>query len=124
MNEVVSITISSLNHIVSVPGFWLTMGFTTGISMFVNASLFDGNLQAARRAFVAKMLYGGTLLWISVSQIIDARLSHPEVVTENIKPLTYVVALNIVVISIAWVFGFIIGVQIIRMKYRNKLEKF
>lgn len=124
MNEVLSITRSSLLYIMNVPFFWGSMGFTVAISMLISPLLFDGDMKLALKALAAKLLYIAMLLWVTISQIIDVRFNNPQILTPSIKMLSYVTALNIVVVSIAWLTGLLLGVLVIRIKYWNKLHKF
>lgn len=121
MEEVVSITISSWNHMIHVPYFWASMGFTTAIAMFVGPLFFNGNVGLSVKALLAKLLFAGMMFWFSVSQIIDARVNHPELLTPGVKAVSYVVALNVVAVTFAWVMGFFLGIVILWLKKNKKI---
>lgn len=112
--EFLSILGTSFAYMVKVPFFWPSMGMTAAISMFIGPLFFNGNLGTSLRALSAKMLFATMMFWLSVSQIIDATQNHPHLLTPGVKAVSYVVALNIVVVTIAWIFGFMLGILIFK----------
>ena len=113
MNDFLSILYTSWLHTVRIPHFWLGMGFTAAISMFVSSFFFDGDVGTARKALLAKLLFAAMLFWQSVSQIYDAAVHHPSLLTPAIREISFVPAVNVIVVTFAWVVGFILGIIVI-----------
>ncbi len=116
MNEFFSILGSSWRYMYEVPLFWGTVGFTVAIAMFVGAIVYDGNVDEIKKTIISVFSYALMLFWMAVLQIFDARIRHPEILTEFVKPTTYVIALNVIVTTIAWLLGIWLGVITVFVK--------
>ncbi len=92
----------------SAPYFWLSMGMTTAVSMFIGAIIFDGNLSAATKGTIGLLSYVFFL-----SEVTFERVTHVLSKNPNSDPImAYAGIITMVVITVFWLMGVILGVCI------------
>jgi hypothetical protein len=103
----------SLAYVYNQNMFWGSMGFTTAIGLFVGVMLFDGNIEKTKKGMVATLSYASMLLWTTFVRILPNALERNFVFT-NAQPLAGIA--TIIFITIFWVLGVLIGVNIFKLK--------
>lgn len=112
--------IATFNYISQAPFFWMGMGFTTAIAMFVGAIIFDGNLPQASKGLVSVGSYAAMLFWLNSARVTDTindraaqgiKTLHPEMVWAGIMTL--------LLVTLAWVLGVFLGVFIVSRKHKD-----
>lgn len=114
----IEVILSSLEYVVNGAMFWGAMGFTTAIGMFVGALLYDGELDQARKGLLSVLSYACMLLWVNFHRVNETLASknfdfgnHPEYAPAG--------TITVIVVSIAWILGVLIGVFLFRRKYKG-----
>lgn len=114
-------------YVSSAPFFWGSMGFTTALAMFAGVLLYDGNLTQIRKGLVSVLSYASMVFWLTSTRVIktiSTSLAYP---TSTHPEYAYAGLVSVVLITLAWVLGLIIGVTIFRIKYKGlpveKMEK-
>lgn len=115
---ILSIIMDSFTYISQAPAFWGSMGFTTALGIFIGALLYDGNLNQVMKGVVAVGSHAFMIIWLNLIRINSVLPGLKENGHSN-ACMALAGTATIVAVSIAWLLGMIIGVSVIRLKYRR-----
>lgn len=119
MNEILRIVTDTISYVTSAPYFWLTMGSVSMISIFVGAIIYDGILPIAVKGTISIGMYATFIIlthMIRVSDVIQKR-------NLNVNTMTYANVIAIIIITLFWIFGVLIGVYTSsKVKTRRTLD--
>lgn len=104
-----------IKYVTNAPMFWGSMGFTTAIAMFIGALVYDGELEQASKGVFSVVSYVIMLLWVMISRV----LSSLNTVGLNEPAKAWAGTLTILLITIFWLIGILLGVLILRTKYKG-----
>ena len=93
--------VETLQYITSAPYFWISMGSTAALAIFVGAILYDGVLSVAAKGTIATGVYAFF--------IIETHIFRVNTSTAPFY-MAYANVVSIAVISIFWLVGIIMGV--------------
>lgn len=110
------IVIQSLQYVMGGQYFWISMGFTTSIAMFIGAGLYNGNLEGVHKSLVSVILYGFMIGTVNIFRIME--ILPPS----EMMPVyqAYAGITTLFVVTIAWVIGLCLGVQTFKFQKRKK----
>lgn len=110
--------INSLIYIINAPYFWGSMGFTVGMAMFIGAYIYDGNMEQVKRGTAALGSYVSMLLWFTSIRVYHS--THGLTVFNGNKPeLALASIVTILVLTVAWLSGMLIGVYLIHRLHKE-----
>jgi len=109
----VSLFIESFKFVAGQTLFWQSMGFTTGMGIFVGVILFNGNSAQAKKGSLAILSYAAMLLWTTTMRILPNAIEREFIYTDG-RPFAGIA--TIFYITIFWILGIIIGVNVFRFR--------
>lgn len=89
------------------------MGLTTSIALFIGVLLYDGNTENTKKGMIATLSYGSMLLFTTFVRILPMAIEQ-NFVFKNAQPLAGIA--TIIFITVFWVIGVVLGVNIFRIK--------
>lgn len=97
----------SFAYIASAPYFWLSMGMTIGVAMFVGAIIYDGELEYAWKGLLSISMYGFFLF-----QVIFTRVTYNyAAITTALTPgQAFANLTTVLIVTLFWMMGVMIGV--------------
>ena len=100
---------ASVAYISSAPYFWISMGMTTGIAMFIGAIIYDGELEYAWKGLLGIGMYSFFLF-----QVMFTRVNYNYVqITKTLNAgQAYANLTTVVVVSLFWTIGVLFGVLV------------
>lgn len=103
--------IDTVSYVINAPFFWTGIGMTSASSVFLGATLYNGDLKKLGKALLVIGFYAFYLFIITASRIYTVGL------TTGVVDVTKAHAglLTWFIVTIAYVLGLIIGVTTIRM---------
>ena len=90
------------------PYFWLSMGMTTAVAMFVGAIIYDGDLGAMNKGIISVGFYAAFLLQVSYSRASNYLFLTGKIANHQ----TYANILTVLFLTMFWVIGIFLGVYI------------
>lgn len=102
---------SCIEYVCNAPYFWGSMGFTTALGMFIGAVLYDGNLNHASKGAFSVLTYAGMVFWITSMRLFNSTIQNPV--------NAYAGLTTMILTTLAWICGLLMGVAILNLKYRN-----
>lgn len=107
----------SFAYISVVPYFWISMGCTTGLAMFVGAIIYDGDLKNMWKGVISVAAYGFMLF-----EIIFTRVSfNYAAITKSLTPgQAWANITTILVVSFFWILGIAIGVNVSKRYHKKR----
>lgn len=106
----ISILTSTVNYVTSAPYFWVTMGMITGLSMFIGAIIFDGDLSIASKAMIG---LGSYIFFVIQTQLVRIGNALQNNMIRHSEPfMFYASNATLIIISLFWIFGVLLGVFI------------
>lgn len=103
---ILAIDQTTVQYVIYAPFFWLSMGMTAGIAVFVGAIIYDGNLSAATKGLISVILYSFLIFHTSWVRITDLIAKYPE----KADPTRYGGLLTIIILTVFWIIGIFLGV--------------
>lgn len=116
MNNLSQLFMDSLKYVMNQNMFWATMGFTTGMAMFVGVLLYDGNLDQAKKGIWAIFSYAFMIVWLNFIRIFPITSASNFVNDMDHSGMAYAGVATIFYITIAWLIGIFIGVNLFKHK--------
>lgn len=96
----------TISYISNAPYFWLSMGMTTAVAIFVGAIVYDGELNTATKGIISIGLYGFFIFQTGFTRISSFLAKYPETYT----PRSYAGLVTILFITFFWLTGVLLGV--------------
>lgn len=109
----INLFVDSLKFVSEQTLFWQSMGFTSGMAIFVGVILFNGNSAQAKKGTLAILSYAAMLLWTTIMRILPSAIERNFIYTDG-RPFAGIV--TIFYITIFWILGIIIGVNVFRFR--------
>ncbi|MDE2233520.1 MAG: hypothetical protein KGJ90_05430 [Patescibacteria group bacterium] len=109
---------TTLNYVVNAPYFWLSMGLVAGVSVFVGAIIYDGDLKTAWKGIISILTYG-----FFIFEITFTRILHLENGLSVQDPTRYGGLLTILFVTIFWVIGMLLGVFASKKTHKRSIIK-
>jgi len=107
--------ISAFRYVIDGNMFWQSMGMTTATAIFIGAILFhEVNKNSFIRAFATVLIYSIFLIYTSVARV------SPNIANGIISYKTHAASITIVLVTVAYLMGLVIGYYILRR--RNDLK--
>ena len=97
--------------------FWGTMGFTTAMAIFVGVLLYDGNLDQAKKGTWAVLSYVFMVIWLNLVRIFPITANPDYIYGKSNYGMPYAGIVTIIYITIAWLIGIGIGVNLFKHKH-------
>lgn len=110
MNPLIEIATSSA-YVAQAPQFWPAMGTIMGISVFIGAIIYDGQMKEATRGIITLISYCVLLFWMTISRVLHnyrPGYANPE--------LAWASATSIVMTSFFFIMGILLGVSVFKYK--------
>ena len=96
--------IDSLNYVIHGNLFWQSMRMTAATAMFIGAIIFHQSTKNAfGKAITSLMTYAFFLIFTSLARV------NPHITNDIISTKTYASAITTTLITLAYLFGLIIG---------------
>lgn len=111
---------ASFLYVMNQNMFWGSMGFTTAIAMFVGVMMFDGNMEQTKKGTVAVLSYAGMILWTTTVRILPNAIDRGFIYNDG-RPFAGIA--TIIYLTLAWLLGIVIGVNIFRVRHKIKDDK-
>ena len=108
--------IASLDYVVGDPYFWLAMGFTTAIGIFVGAVVYDGVLRQAKKGVIVLLSYAFILALTNFSRITPIIIRGEATSFE--QPFAGVA--TILLVTIFYLIGMCLGVKTTNFAHKGK----
>lgn len=89
--------------------FYLAMGLTTSIAMFVGASIYNGNFEQAKKGVFAVGSYGTMLAWTIFSRVLPNAIERNFVYSDG---RAFAGLVTIIYVTIFWMLGIGMGVTV------------
>lgn len=109
----INLMIDSLLFVYKQSLFWPSMGFTTATAIFVGVMLFNGNFDQAKKGTLAILSYAAMLTWTTIARVL------PNAIERNFEysdGRAFAGIVTIIYITIFWILGIIVGVNIFRFR--------
>ena len=110
MNPLIEIATSSA-YVAQAPQFWPTMGTIMGISVFIGAIIYDGQMKEATRGIITLVSYCVLLFWMTITRVMSnyrPGITDPELALAS--------ATSIVMTSFFFIMGILLGVFVFKYK--------
>lgn len=116
MMEYIQAFPASLVYISAAPYFWLSMGMSAAIAMFIGAIIYDGELEYAWKGLLSVGMYGFFL-----AQIIFTRVNYNyTTILHGLTPgQAWANITTILVLSTFWIIGVMLGVFVSSFFHKN-----
>lgn len=106
------IVVDTLQYIINAPFFFETVGFITASSMFIGATLYNGDLKLFAKGLITLLPYAGLLLLTNAIRIANYPINN--------HVQAYAGLATIVVVTVAYVSGLFMGVELVRYALKKK----
>lgn len=111
--NITQMILSSVPYVISDQYFWVAMGLTVSMAMFVGAILYNGNLDQIRKGIVSMGSYAIVLLYTNISRV----SSHVD--SAEYPHMPFAGAATIGVVTIFYFIGMYLGVLMLNLTNRR-----
>jgi len=114
----IDILLQTIKYITEAPYFWSTMGIIVGMCIFIGAIIFDGDFSIATKAMIGLGSYVFFVIQIQFIRITNVLANNKSGHSEPY--MAYASSVTLVIISIFWIIGVILGVFISSYFHKKK----
>ncbi len=111
--------VESINYVTSAPFFYQAVGITAVNGIWIGAVLYNGEVKTMWKGVITIGCYAVLMLVTNIPRVYS-RL--PNVATENI-PMAYASTVTILLVTLWYILGIIIGVITVQHSHQKKLEQ-
>lgn len=111
----------SLVYVTNAPYFFISIGMTVSIAMFVGAIIFDGDLSIAAKGILSISLYAFFFLQITLTRILN--MYDVLKLDEKRQIMGFASIVTLFILTLLWVIGILFGVSIcrfVRRRYKKR----
>lgn len=110
----------SFAYVISAPYFWLSMGMTAAIAMFIGAIIYDGELEYMWKGLISVGMYGFFLFQVMITRV--STNFHKDLFSAYAH-MAYANIVTVLIVSLFWAIGIIAGVFISSLFHKNHRKK-
>ena len=107
----------TIQYVASAPSFWSALGYTTASAMFVGSIIYNGEFRLAMKGIITIVSYALFLLIITNDRV--AYVAQTQGLNNVV--MAYAGQATIVITSIAYILGMILGVLV--TSYARKAQR-
>lgn len=108
MNDIVC----SIQYVINAPYFWQTMFSTSLCSVFLGATLYNGDLAKLAKGMITIIPYTILLIAVNIIRLTSNPINNPV--------LAYAGVITIFFLTIFYILGLILGVEVVKLAHRPK----
>ena len=102
----------SFQYVMNAPYFVQTMGLTTASSMFIGATLYNGDLKTLAKGMITLIPYVLLLLAVTIIRLTSNPITNPVLACAGLA--------TIIFLTIFYVLGLLLGVEVVKLAHKDK----